>query len=148
MLALGGRSKLGFINGTIRAPEASDPKFEDWFCKDQLFMSWLLNSMEPQKDIAGCYQDGKPFIEHLGKLKSMWNELSLYRPHTTNSATLLKLAEEDKIFQLLASLDQEYEDLRSNILTSAEIPSLNNVCTTIHQEAIRKKVMNMETKTN
>ncbi|KAI5319262.1 hypothetical protein L3X38_038970 [Prunus dulcis] len=48
MLALGGRSKLGFINGTIRAPEASDPKFEDWFCKDQLVMSWLLNSMEPQ----------------------------------------------------------------------------------------------------
>lgn len=183
MLALGGRSKLGFINGTIRAPEASDPKFEDWFCKDQLVMSWLLNSMEPQvaeifsfsdsahhlwesvqemygqqnnaarifqlkKDIAGCYQDGKPFIEHLGKLKSMWNELSLYRPHTTDSATLLKRAEEDKIFQLLASLDQEYEDLRSHILMSAEIPSLNNVCTTIHREEIRKKVMNMETKTN
>ena len=101
-----------------------------------------------KKDIAGCYQDGKPLIEHLGKLKSMWNELSLYRPHTTDSATLLKRAEEDKIFQLLASLDQEYEDLRSHILMSAEIPSLNNVCTTIQREEIRKKVMNMETKTN
>ncbi|CAB4263649.1 unnamed protein product [Prunus armeniaca] len=162
MLAPGGRSKPGFVNGTIRAPEASDPKFEDWFCKDQLFMSWLLNSMEPQvvemfsfsgsahhfwefvkemKDIAGCYQDGKPIIKHLGKLKSMWNELSLYRPHTTDSATPLKRAEEDKKFQLLASLDQEYEDLHSHILMSAEIPSLNNVCTTIHQEESRKKVI-------
>ncbi|CAL8996741.1 unnamed protein product, partial [Prunus brigantina] len=132
-LALGGRSKLGFINGNIPAPAVDDPKYEDWFCKDQLVMSWLLNSMEPQvaeifsffdsaqhlwtavkemygnqnnaarifqlkKDIAGVYQDGKPFIEHLGKLKGMWNELDLYRPHSTDSATLLKRAEEDKIF--------------------------------------------------
>ncbi|CAB4264059.1 unnamed protein product [Prunus armeniaca] len=47
-LALGGRSKLGFINGNILAPAVDDPKYEDWFCKDQLVMSWLLNSMEPQ----------------------------------------------------------------------------------------------------
>ncbi|CAL9000576.1 unnamed protein product, partial [Prunus brigantina] len=47
-LALGGRSKLGFINGNIPAPAVDDPKYEDWFCKDQLVMSWLLNSMEPQ----------------------------------------------------------------------------------------------------
>ncbi|BBG96554.1 hypothetical protein Prudu_005393 [Prunus dulcis] len=152
MLALGGRSKLGFINGTIRAPEASDPKFRTsplGICARNVWATkQCCQIFQLKKDIAGCYQDGKPFIEHLGKLKSMWNELSLYRPHTTDSATLLKRAEEDKIFQLLASLDQEYEDLRSHILMSAEIPSLNNVCTTIQREEIRKKVMNMETKTN
>ncbi|XP_021808903.1 uncharacterized protein LOC110752531 [Prunus avium] len=180
-LALGGRSKLGFINGNIPAPAVDDPKYEDWFCKDQLVMSWLLNSMEPQvaeifsfsdsaqhlwtavkemygnqnnaarifqlkKDIAGVNQDGKSFIEHLGKLKGMWNELDLYRPHTIDSATLLKRAEEDKIFQLLASLDPNYEDLRSHILMSAEMPSFNTVCTTIQREEVRKKVMNVETK--
>ncbi|KAM1309323.1 hypothetical protein PS2_006060 [Malus domestica] len=45
-LALGGRSKLGFINGSQPAPDASSPEFGGWLCKDQLVMSWLLNSME------------------------------------------------------------------------------------------------------
>ncbi|KAI5327777.1 hypothetical protein L3X38_027173 [Prunus dulcis] len=47
-LALGGRSKLGFVNGTIEAPEDSSPEYEAWLCKDQLVMSWLLNSMDPK----------------------------------------------------------------------------------------------------
>ena len=45
-LALGGRNKLGFINGNVPAPEASSSDYEAWLCKDQLVMSWLLNSME------------------------------------------------------------------------------------------------------
>ena len=45
-LALGGRSKLGFINGSIKVPDASSPTYETWLCKDQLVMSWLLNSIE------------------------------------------------------------------------------------------------------
>ncbi|KAI5318218.1 hypothetical protein L3X38_037926 [Prunus dulcis] len=47
-LALGGRSKLRFVNGTIQAPEDSSPEYEAWLCKDQLVMSWLLNSMDPK----------------------------------------------------------------------------------------------------
>nr|AEJ72555.1 putative retroelement polyprotein [Malus domestica] len=159
-LALGGRSKLGFINGTIVPPEVGDSKYEEWFCKDQLVMSWLFNSMgskvseifsfsesafdlwkavkeiygnqnnaarifELQKNLSVLNQDGKTFIEHLGRLKSMWNELNLYRPHTTDPAILLKQAEEDKVFQLLSSLDSTYEDLRSHILMSVELPPLN-----------------------
>ena len=45
-LALGGRSKLGFINGSIEAPDDSSSTYETWLSKDQLVMSWLLNSME------------------------------------------------------------------------------------------------------
>ncbi|XP_021826816.1 uncharacterized protein LOC110767548 isoform X2 [Prunus avium] len=182
-LALGGKSKLGFINGKNPAPDDGDPKFEEWLSKDQLVMSWILNSMEPQvaeifsysdsskhlweslkemygqqnnaarifelkKEIAGAYQEGKSFIEHLGKLKGMWNELALYRPHTTDSKVLVQRAEEDKNFQLLASLDSDYEDLRRNILMSTEMPSFNNICTIIQREEIRRKVMHSETKSH
>ncbi|KAM1227293.1 hypothetical protein ACFX2J_006523 [Malus domestica] len=44
-LALGGRSKLGFINGSIKVPDTCSPAYESWLSKDQLIMSWLLNSM-------------------------------------------------------------------------------------------------------
>ena len=61
----------------------------------------------------------------------MWNELDVYRPHTTNATVLIKRAEEDKIFQLLASLGPEFENLRSHILMNAELPSFTGVCAII-----------------
>ncbi|KAM2986701.1 hypothetical protein FF2_006948 [Malus domestica] len=45
-LALDGRAKLGFINKVIQALEILAPNYEAWLCKDQLVMSWLLNSMK------------------------------------------------------------------------------------------------------
>ncbi|KAM2053388.1 hypothetical protein ACFX1T_003036 [Malus domestica] len=72
----------------------------------------------------------------------MWNELDVYLPHTTDPAILV--AEEEKIYQLLGSLNSEYEDLRSHVLMSQELPTFNNVCATIQQEEARKKVMNAE----
>ncbi|XP_070672123.1 uncharacterized protein [Malus domestica] len=146
-LALGGRSKLGFINGSLKPPESTSPTYDAWHATDQLVMSWLLNSMEPKlyelfsysesslllwesikdmygsqnnsvrifqlkKSVASLKQGDHSFVQHLGSMKSMWNELNMYRPHTTDSVVLLKRADEDKVFQLLASLGTEYEDLR------------------------------------
>lgn len=182
-LALGGKAKLGFINGKIASPDVHDKSYANWLCKDQLVMCWILNSMESnvveifsffesakdlwkavkemyghqnnavrvfqlQKEIAELSQHKKTFTEHLGKLKSLWNELALYRPYTTEAAILLKRAEEDKIFQLLVSLDPKYEDLRSHILMTPELPSFNNVSTTIQREEVRKKVMNSDARSN
>lgn len=97
-------------------------------------------------DIADLQQEGKPFVQHLGSLTSIWNELDVYRPHTTDATVLLKRVEEDKIFQLLASLSSNYEDLRSHILMNVELSSFNIVCAAIQREEFRKKVMNMENK--
>ncbi|KAB2606017.1 hypothetical protein D8674_005734 [Pyrus ussuriensis x Pyrus communis] len=182
-LALGGRSKLGFINGSIKVPEASSSNYESWLSKDQLVMSWLLNSMERKlaeifsyskssyqlweavkemygsqnnvarvfqlkKDISDLQQDGKPFVQLLGSMKTMWNELETYRPHTTDAVLLRKRAKEDKIFQLLSSLDSTYEDLRCHMLMNTELPSFPSVCATIQREEVRRKVMNMSTMPN
>jgi len=46
IIVLGGRSKLEFINGTIKTPEVGSLEHEAWLSKDQLVMSWILNSME------------------------------------------------------------------------------------------------------
>ena len=180
-MALGGRAKLGFINGVIKAHEISSPNYEAWLCKDQLVMSWLLNSMERKiaeifsysnssqhlwnqvkemygnqnnlarvfqlkRDVAALQQENKSFVQHLGNLTTMWNELDIYRPHTTYATVLLKRAEEDKIFQLLASLSSEYEDLRSHILMTSELPSFSSVCDTIQRKEVRRQVMGLDTK--
>ncbi|KAM1122460.1 hypothetical protein ACFX19_004061 [Malus domestica] len=81
-------------------------------------------------------------------LTTMWNELNVYRPHTIDAEVLLKRAEGDKIFQLLASLSSDFEDLRSHILMNVDLPSFSSICATIQREEIRRKVMNMEVKSN
>lgn len=57
----------------------------------------------------------------------MWDELSMYHPHTTNAKILLKRAEEGKIFSLLRSLRPEYENLWSHILMSSMLPTFSSV---------------------
>ena len=182
-IALGGRSKLGFINGKEKAPVFDSPEYEIWLSKDQLVMSWILNSME--RNIAGIFsysessldlwealrdmygnqnnsarifqiqqevnalrQDGRPFVSLLGNFKSLWSELEVYRPHTVDPVVLKKRTEEDRVFQVLASLGSEFEDLRCHILMSPELPSLKSVCSTIQREEVRRKVIIRETVTN
>uniref|UniRef100_A0A6N2MZF3 Integrase catalytic domain-containing protein n=1 Tax=Salix viminalis TaxID=40686 RepID=A0A6N2MZF3_SALVM len=182
-IALGGRSRLGFINGKDKAPDSNSSDFENWLAKDQMVMSWILNSMERnlaeifsyyqsslelweavkdmygnqnnyarifqiQQDIAKLHQNGQPFVNLLSKLKSLWNELEVYRPHSIDPTVLRNRTEEDQIFQLLASLGPEFEDLRSHILMTAELPSLKSVCSTIQREEIRRQVMTREATVN
>ena len=56
-LALGGTSKLGFINGSIEVPYAYSSGCESWLSKDQLVMSWLLNFMEWKLPEIFCYSE-------------------------------------------------------------------------------------------
>ncbi|GLJ22118.1 hypothetical protein SUGI_0415020 [Cryptomeria japonica] len=99
-------------------------------------------------EIAAAQQGEKTFSEHLGNLKKLWDELNLYRPHTTDAKTLLKGTEEDKIFSLLSSLKPEYEYIRSNLLMDATLPTLAGVCATIQREETLRKTMRSESKTS
>jgi hypothetical protein len=122
-IAFGGRSKLSFINGSTVSPEVNDPEYEAWLSKDQLVMSWILNSMERNlveifsfsksssdlwdairdmyenqnnstsifqihREVASLHQENKPFVQLLGSFKNSWNELEMYRPHTTDATIL------------------------------------------------------------
>ncbi|XP_075492446.1 uncharacterized protein LOC142530498 [Primulina tabacum] len=172
----GDRSRLGFINGSLKSPESSLPEYEAWLSKDQQVMSWILNLMERDlveifcysesyldlwnvvrdiygnqnnsarifqihREIANLHQDGKPFLSLIGSLKSFLNELEIYRPPTVDAAILRKRTDDDRIFQLLASINPVFEDLRSHILMNTDLPSFKNICATIQREEVRWKVM-------
>ena len=81
-----------------------------------------------KRDVVTLQQESKSSVQHLGDLTTTWNELDIYRPHTTDALLLLKRVVEDKIFQLLASLSPEYKDLISHVLMSFQLPSFSNVC--------------------
>lgn len=41
----------------------------------------VVHIFQLKKDIAGLQQEGKHFVQHLGSMKSMWNELDVYPTH-------------------------------------------------------------------
>lgn len=69
-IALGGRSKLGYVNGHIKAPDPSSKDYEAWQCKDQLVMSWLLNSME--NNIAEIFSYSESSMDLWEAVKEMY----------------------------------------------------------------------------
>jgi hypothetical protein len=122
----------------------SESSFELWEVVKEIYgnQNNATRIFQINKNLANLQQDGKTYVQLLGTLKSIWSELALYHPHTVDATELRKHGEEDKIFQLLASLSSNYEDLRSKILMNPDLPSLTSVCATIQREEAHKKVMN------
>nr|KYP47946.1 hypothetical protein KK1_030433 [Cajanus cajan] len=46
-MALVSKNNIGFLNGTIPIPVATDPIYSSWERCNTLLMSWLLNSLSP-----------------------------------------------------------------------------------------------------
>ncbi|KAM1643527.1 hypothetical protein ACFX2K_013337 [Malus domestica] len=81
-LALGGRSKLGYVHGATQALAATSPTFESWLCKDQLVMSWLLNSMEHRIPEIFSYSESSMHL---------WNQVKEMYGNQNNVARVFQL---------------------------------------------------------
>ena len=44
---IAGRRKWGFINGTIKQPAEESLELEDWWTIQSLWVSWIMNTIEP-----------------------------------------------------------------------------------------------------
>ncbi|KAI5354972.1 hypothetical protein L3X38_007867 [Prunus dulcis] len=109
-LALGGRSKLGFINGSIEAPDISSPNYESWSCKDQLVMSWLLNSME--RKIAEIFSYSESSHQLWETIKEMYGNKNNAARVFQLKQEITNLQQEGKPFvQLLGGLKNKWNEL-------------------------------------
>ena len=84
-IALGGRSKLGFINGTIKAPEAGTQEHEAWLSKDQLVMSWIPNSME--RNVTEIFSYSKSSLD-------LWNAIRDMYGNQNNAARIFQIQQD------------------------------------------------------
>ncbi|KAL6224758.1 hypothetical protein ACLB2K_003613 [Fragaria x ananassa] len=72
-LALGGKRKLNFIKDE-EIPDVSSSEYEGWLYKDQLVMSWLLNSMEPKISEIFSYSESSYHLSNV--VKDMYGNLN------------------------------------------------------------------------
>ncbi|KAI5332290.1 hypothetical protein L3X38_022419 [Prunus dulcis] len=78
-ISLSAKNKLGFVNGTIKAPsEKTNPEtFEVWQRCNDMVLSWLLNSIEP--DIAESVLYSSTAQEIWEDLKERFSQLNAPR---------------------------------------------------------------------
>jgi hypothetical protein len=91
-IVLGRRFKLGFINSSTISPEVNDPKYEAWLSKDQLVMSWILNSIE--RNLAKIFSFSESSLD-------LWDAIRDIYGNQNNSVRIFQIHRE------VANLQQE-----------------------------------------
>lgn len=86
LIALSAKKKLGFINGTCKAPEVTAADYEQWACCNNMVISWILNSLF--RDIGESVIYSKTAKEMWDSLESRFgrsNGAKLFNPYTPGS---------------------------------------------------------------
>jgi hypothetical protein len=90
-------------------------------------------------------QDNMMVIEYYNTMKSFWLELDYYQDfkmQCNDDAVILKnYVERERIFEFLAGLNIEFDQMRVQILGKESLPSLNEVFSVIRAEEGRRTVM-------
>ncbi|KAA8524565.1 hypothetical protein F0562_010988 [Nyssa sinensis] len=129
-LALRAKNKLGFITNDIPRPKnPNDPLLDLW---DR------CNDMVLKKSLAGILQDNDSVGVYYRKLKTLWDELSIYDPipvcNCDTMKTLVDWYQRDCVFQFLMGLHDIYSNVRDQIMLLDPLPSVTRVFSLIQQQ--------------
>ncbi|CAL8999649.1 unnamed protein product [Prunus brigantina] len=135
------QGKLGYLTGDTDAPDSKDPKFGKWKITDAVVKSWMLRTMEPS--LLNMFHT-LPNDKEIWDVE-IWLELDKRRPFQMKCADDMKTFQAavmaDRVYDFLAGLDDTYDKVRSDILRSDKVPSIENVFFMVRQEAQRQITM-------
>ncbi|TXG72633.1 hypothetical protein EZV62_001212 [Acer yangbiense] len=94
---------------------------------------------------ASTKQGNNSVTEYANTLQNLWQELDHYRciamKCSDDAATLKKVMEQDRMYDFLASLNVDFDQVRVQILGNDELPSLNSAISMVRAEESRRSVM-------
>nr|KYP46367.1 hypothetical protein KK1_032013 [Cajanus cajan] len=67
-MVLGGKNKIGFVNGTIPKPKETEKSFHSWQRNNNIVVSWLLNSIS---------KDLQAIVHYPSSVVAIWNDLRI-----------------------------------------------------------------------
>jgi gag-polypeptide of LTR copia-type len=94
-----------------------------------------------KQELTQIKQENLTNCEYLTELRRKLEELKLYMPPTTDLKEIYKRAERDEIYLYLSGLDESYENIRSHILLSVDLPPFKTVVVMIQREKARRRGM-------
>lgn len=90
-------------------------------------------------------QGSRSVTEYANVLQSLWQELDHYRcirmKCSDDAAILKNFIEKDRVYDFLAGLNVEFDQVRVQILGKEDLPSLNEAISLIRAEESRRGVM-------
>lgn len=74
----------------------------------------------------------------------LWQQIDMYEIHsrscTTDVAYFQKLAEDERVYKFLLGLNNEFEEVRSSIMSATTLPSQRESLSMVKREEGRKKL--------
>ncbi|KAG8635457.1 hypothetical protein MANES_16G040701v8 [Manihot esculenta] len=141
-IALRAKKKLGFVNGTIKAPEPDSDDYEKWATADSMVVSWLLNAMS--KDIFDAFIFSKSAKALWDELKQRYGESNgpmIYQierdivgykqgdESVTEYYTKLKKKWDELLclapLPVCCETGDEYDNVKNQVLLQSPLPSIN-----------------------
>ena len=146
-LALKGKQKLQYLSED--PPAKDDKKFHTWDVEDTVIMTWLLNSMQIGVSQNFMFlESSKQIWEAVKKTYSKAQDAAVIYDLKTRIAhtkqdneALLQERERDRVFEFLAGLNVELDQVRIQILGKDPLPSLNETFALVRGEERRRSVM-------
>ncbi|GAV91134.1 UBN2_3 domain-containing protein, partial [Cephalotus follicularis] len=122
LLVIQGRGKIRYIMGKVQQLDVNDPTYENWELNNSIVMAWLINSMESQ--ISRTYI-------FLWTAKAIWDdELDLHYEADweglEGNQKFKKHLEKERLYEFLAGLNRELDEVRERILGYRLLPSIDD----------------------
>ncbi|KAK9755409.1 hypothetical protein RND81_01G022900 [Saponaria officinalis] len=154
MLALGSKNKQGFLDGTNAKPSANSPKLQQWIRCDNMVRCWLLNSIA--SGIKKGFMSAKSAKLLWSEIKERyWDDIKdleeipdwscgVMAGCTCNILKkIVEAASKEKVLTFLMGLSDDYENLRTNILSMEPMPGINKVYSMVQQIESQKLITNV-----
>ncbi|XP_073152035.1 uncharacterized protein [Henckelia pumila] len=144
------RGKMGYLTGELESPKKSDPSYKTWVAKNFIVLAWLINSME--NNISRRYlwfqttkEGSNSVTQYFTDLQDLWQELDLFLDNTPTcadcSVKVRQNLEKECVFDFLAGLNRELDDVRGRVVAREPFPSLEDAFADVRREEMRRKVM-------
>ncbi|VFQ70239.1 unnamed protein product [Cuscuta campestris] len=111
-MALGAKSKLGFIDGPCAKPRATDTNYQRWIRTDSMVTCWILNSMVPELSDSFLY---------VNSAEELWSELVERYGHTNAPLIYQTQKELNEIHQGSMSVSAYFTKLKKYWETLQEL---------------------------
>ncbi|CAN1764854.1 hypothetical protein LINPERHAP1_LOCUS9432 [Linum perenne] len=154
LTVLDGKNKTCFVDGSILAPDSSQPLYPFWLRNNKLVLSWIQRLVSPTISKSILYsksarvawtvlqqrfsqgQGTQSVTKYFTELVILYDELRNFHPipdcacSLVCSCSLAKIRlyqEQDFVIQFLRGLNDNFSSPRSQVMLLEPLPSLNKV---------------------
>ncbi|KAL2895584.1 Retrovirus-related Pol polyprotein from transposon RE2 [Bienertia sinuspersici] len=138
-ISLAAKRNLGFVTGAVKRDEKDNMKQE---------LKYKLN-----KEVYDTHQNGASVSEYYTAMKSLWDEqdsLNLLPSITQLNpeidafvGAMKKQKEEERLFQFLLGIAEDYHAQRSQLLMQTPLPTVEAACAQLQQEETQRDVLQL-----